>query len=385
MKIAINCAFFQPRGGGIAEYIYNLVSNIEKIDDKNEYILYVLKDIEEDAKKRLTSRFRVKYLPYGSSYADVLKRSMFEQRFWSKEETTEKFDLFHSPFFHSPTFKKAKVIITVHDMRFYRFPHTYKRLRYLFLKYKVKKSVNAANHIIAISEFTKNEIIEAYGTPSHKITVIPEAINRERFSLQQTNKVQDDISLLNSGYILSVGHIEPRKNYERLIAAFRKLKEQREFSSIKLVIVGKKDHHCDSVMRMIDKTPDVVYKNFVSHEMLLWLYSHARLFVFPSFYEGFGFPPLEAGNLGVISAVSNVSSIPEVCGDAVAYFNPYDIDEIKDVMAKCLSDCNLRKQLSDNMVLQLDKLSWQRNARQTIELYESVYERRNNSHTDGNV
>ena len=152
-----------------------------------------------------------------------------------------------------------------------------------------------------------------------------------------------------------------------------------------MVIVGKKNHHCDSVMRMIDKTPDVVYKNFVSHEMLLWLYSHARLFVFPSFYEGFGFPPLEAGNLGVISAVSNVSSIPEVCGDAVAYFNPYNIEEIKDVMAKCLSDCNLRKQLRDNMVLQLDKLSWQRNARQTIELYESVYERRNNSHTDGNV
>lgn len=374
MKIAINCAFFQPRGGGIAEYIYNLVRNIEEIDNQNEYILYVLKDTEEEAKKRLTTRFRVKTLPFGSSYIDVIKRSIFEQVFWNQEETKERFDLFHSPFFHSPSFKHARVVITVHDLRFFRFPYTYRKLRYLFLKYKVKKSVKSADHIIAISQFTKNELIEAYGIPNERITVIHEAINRNRFSSKKTKEIPLNgyQKLLEEPYILSVGHIEPRKNYERLISAFAKLKTQKRFSSLKLVIVGKKGHHYKTVLKMINDTPDVIYMNFVTHDMLVWLYSHARLFIFPSFYEGFGFPPLEAGALGVISAVSNVSSIPEVCGDAVAYFDPYDIEDMEKTINGCLNDGALREKLRQKMDIQLQRFSWYDNAKQTIVLYHTI-------------
>ena len=374
MKIAINCAFFQPRGGGIAEYIRNLVSNVEKIDTEDEYILYVLEDIEQYARDNMPSRFRIKTIPYTVSYRDKIKRSLFEQRFWSNEEETERFDIYHSPFFHSPHFKKAKVIITVHDLRFYRFPRTYTFPRYVFLKYKVRKSVKAADHIITISAFTKSELMDAYKLPSEKITVIHEAINRERFSRETPESAIhfDNVNLTGADYVLSVGHIEPRKNYERLMVAFEKMKETNAFPNLKLVIVGKKDNHCKRVLKMVNELPDVVYLNFVSHDQLLWLYRHAKLFVFPSFYEGFGFPPLEAGCLGAISAVSNVSSMPEVCGDAVAYFNPYDVDEMASVMARCLSDEKYRLELRERMNQQLDIFSWRDNAVETVAIYKKV-------------
>ena len=374
MKIAINCIFYQPKGGGIAEYIYNLVNNIEELDHSNEYVLYVLNDQLDFARKNLPSRFKLKVLPYGTSYVDVIKRSLFAQTFWTKEEKIERFDVFHSPFFHSPKFKNAKVIITVHDMRFYRFPYTYTLPRYVFLKYKVRRSVKAADRIITISQFTKDELMDAYHLPDNKITVIHEAINRDRFS---KNKIQDftlpeNLEFLEKGYILSVGHIEPRKNYDRLINAFVKLKTGDKFSDLKLVIVGKKGHHYKNTLNLISETPDVIYLNFVSHELLVWLYNHASLFVFPSYYEGFGFPPLEAGCSNVVSAVSNVSSMPEICGDAVAYFNPYDTNEMANVMKTCLDDTKLRNYLMERMKLQLDKYSWKINASRTIELYNSM-------------
>ena len=374
MKIAINCIFYQPKGGGIAEYIYNLVNNIEELDHSNEYVLYVLNDQLDFARKNLPSRFKLKVLPYGTSYVDVIKRSLFAQAFWTKEEKIERFDVFHSPFFHSPKFKNAKVIITVHDMRFYRFPYTYTLPRYVFLKYKVRRSVKAADRIITISQFTKDELMDAYHLPDNKITVIHEAINRDRFS---ENKIQDftlpeNLEFLEKGYILSVGHIEPRKNYDRLINAFVKLKTGDKFSDLKLVIVGKKGHHYKNTLNLISETPDVIYLNFVSHELLVWLYNHASLFVFPSYYEGFGFPPLEAGCSNVVSAVSNVSSMPEICGDAVAYFNPYDTNEMANVMKTCLDDKKLRNYLMERMKLQLDKYSWKINASRTIELYNSM-------------
>ena len=371
MKIAINCAFFLPRGGGIAEYIRNLVSNIERIDTENEYLLYVLRNMEQYARENLPSRFRIKTMPYTTIYKDRIRRSLFEQSFWSKEEETERFDIFHSPFFHSPHFKKAKVIITVHDLRFYRFPRTYTFPRYIFLKYKVRKSVKAANHIITISDFTKRELMDAYKLSTEKITVIHEAINQERFSLEgsSSNETPEGLEYVGNEYILSVGHVEPRKNYERLIMAFQRMKDA--FPNLKLVIVGQKGHHYEHFLKLTRETRDVVYLDFVNFKRLLWLYKHARLFAFPSIYEGFGFPPLEAGSLGIVSAVSNVSSIPEVCGDAVAYFDPYNVDQIASVMTKCLSDEKYRSELREKIKPQLDKFSWRDNALQTVAIYKS--------------
>jgi glycosyltransferase involved in cell wall biosynthesis len=168
---------------------------------------------------------------------------------------------------------------------------------------------------------------------------------------------------------LTVGHIEPRKNYERLLKAFSILKNDPRNDDLKLVIVGKPYVNAEHIIGEITKNPDVIYMNFVSHELLSWLYSNTFLFVFPSFYEGFGFTPLEAGCFNAISAVSNASSIPEVCGDAAAYFDPYNVEDMADTISRCIYDKDLRNSLHEKITKQIDKFSWATHARETLEVY----------------
>lgn len=374
MKIAINCAFFQPQGGGIKEYIQNLVENLSILDTENEYILYVLDDYEEYARENLRTNFKVKAIPFkGTGLANVMYRSAFEKFFWAKEEKREKWDIFHSPFFHSHIPKKAKLILTVHDMRFFRYPETYTFLRYQFLKRAVKRSITKADKIISISKFTKDEIHEAYKTDLDKIEVVHEAINPKHFRSVKldTNDEKLIYNLKDSPFILSVGHLEPRKNYDKLISAYQKIKRELP-KCTKLVIVGKLGHNYYQTLKAIKNDPDILYLNFVSQELLNWLYQNSSLFLFPSFYEGFGFPPLEAGIHGTISAVSNISSMPEVCGDAVLYFDPYDINEMADTIKSGLTNELLREKLRYKMKHQISYFSWKNNANKTIKIYESL-------------
>ncbi|HBV83459.1 MAG TPA: hypothetical protein DEB74_11875 [Lachnospiraceae bacterium] len=378
MKVAINASFLVPKGGGIKEYIKNLIINLVEVSDNIELVVYVSLGMGNYARSILPDKIRIVETPY--KHGDIIstiKRSIFEQHFWNKEEKKENFDIFHSPFFHSPKMEKAKVIITVHDLRFYRFPKTYGFLRYCFLKYKVPQSVKKASHIIAISDFTKSELIEAYNIPATQITTIHESINKSDFSfkgkkLVDTSDIKIAEKLANKRIILSVGHIEPRKNYKRLIVAFNKVK--KEVSDAQLVIVGKKNLDFAEVFRMMNEVPDVHYLDFVSSEMLVWLYANSSLFVFPSIYEGFGFPPLEAATNGVISAVSRISSMPEICGDSVAYFNPYDVDDIAQIILKCLTDNSYRTELKSRLLPNLQRFSWRKNAEETLQLYNVVNE-----------
>lgn len=378
MKIAINCMFCQPKGGGIKEYIYNIVNALSRIDKENEYILYVLQDCLEFASGLLPKvpNMRIKATPYGESFMSVIKRSLFSNQYWLEEEKKEKFDLFHSPFFHSPKLKKAKVVITVHDLRFYRYPYTYTFLRYQFLRRAVRRSINNADHIISISSFTKSEIIDAYKIDSDKCTVVLEAINRNDFSSSQLVNYQlEDMAkhLHGKKFILSVGHIEPRKNYMRLIEAFKKIKQTNQCADdLHLVIVGKKGHHYEDVIKEIDATPNVHYLNFVSRNLLLWLYQNAAVFAFPSIYEGFGFPPLEAACFGTISSVSNISSIPEVCGDSVDYFDPLNIDDMAASLSRCLYDESVIEEKKSRLLPNLDRFSWDKNAEETLAIYKKI-------------
>lgn len=377
MKIAINCAFFQPKGGGIKEYIQNLIENLSAVDNTNEYVIYVLQDQRKYSNQNLNigSNFKLKEIPFKSSgIVNKIYRSLFDNRFWLREERLEKWDLFHSTFFHGPKLKHTPLLLTVHDMRFFRFPETYTFLRYSFLKRAVKKSISRANHIISISDFTKSEICEAYNVDAKKITTIHEAINLHHFSLQPLTSNNDKLlaeTLSVGKFILTVGHMEPRKNYNRLIKAFEKI---RPDENLKLVIVGKKTHDYEETLKLIESNPNVIYLNFVSDALLNWLYKNAQLFIFPSIYEGFGFPPLEAAAHGTISAVSNVSSMPEVCGNAVCYFDPYSIDDIASTINKLLNDSDLRSSLHSKSKSQLQNFSWKTNAEETITVYKNVVE-----------
>lgn len=378
MKIAINCMFCFPQGGGIKEYIINLTNYLAKTDVQNEYILYVLEDQYNYAIKKLPSAFRVKTLPYKNTFLSKIKRSLFSQRFWSREERMEAFDIFHSPFYYAPKMNRAKLVLTVHDMRLYRYPNTYGFLRLLFLKNVVKDSIARADIIIAISQFTKNEIVDICKVKSEKVVVIHEAINRLAFSVDQLEgyTLPNDYSYLRGcRFLFSLSHIEPRKNYVRLIKAFSLLKAKGGFDDLRLIIAGRQNLDADSVLKLVKDTPGVDYLDYVPGKVLFWLYHHASLFVFPSYYEGFGFPPLEAASLGTVSVVSNVSSIPEVCGDCAFYFNPYDEQDICNKIYDALSNEDKVLKKKKKLYNQLNKFSWENNAHCTLMVYEQVNEK----------
>ena len=371
MKIAINCSFFIPKGGGIKEYIFNLVSNLNLLDNTNEYILYVAADQYDYAKVNLPSKMRIKKTPFNSN--ESIMRSIFEKKFYMKEEQLEKFDIFHSPFFHIPTLKNAIKVITIHDLRLYRYPKTYSLFRYLFLKHTVGKSITKADHIIAISEFTKSELLSLFKISADKITVIHEAVNSFFFNENIIKDYKfDNCELINNPFLLTVGHIEPRKNYENLIYAFNKVK--KEYSgSLKLVIVGRKHLSYKVILDLIRGSNDIVYLDFVEHKQLIWLYKNAKMFLFPSYYEGFGFPPLEAATLNTVSIVSNRSSIPEVCGNSSFYFDPSDVNSITKTILFALNSPDevemKRKILKEN----INRFSWKTNAQRTMSIYNSLY------------
>lgn len=373
MKIAINCQFCAPkRGGGIKEYIVSLTNQLEKVDQQNEYVLYVMEDQLEYAKTQLPTRFKLKPIPYRKNYISKVKRSLFAQRFWTEEEKEEAFDVFHSPFFHAPKMRKARIVMTVHDLRLYRYPETYSFLRYQFLKRAVKESIDRVDQIIAISQFTKDEIIDTCGVSPDKVTVIPEAINRSFFNadvIKDYSLPQEYAYLKDCRFLFCLSQIEPRKNHARLIKAFSAIKAMGGFDDLRLVLAGRKLLNARPVLKLIAETPDVVYLDYVPTEMMLWLYRNASLFVYPSYYEGFGFPPLEAASLGTVSAVGNLSSVPEVCGDCAFYFDPYDVSDMSKVIAAALKDESLIQEKKARLESQLNKFSWEKNAIETIKVY----------------
>jgi len=370
MKIAINCIYHES-GGGIGEYIHNLVKELVLLEKNHDFVFYITKESEIKFRDLTKGVGVIKIFPYDSN--KKIKRAIFQQFFWKNEEKVEKFDVFHSPFFYGPKFKKAKTILTVHDLRFLNYPKSYEIKRYLFLKYAVKKAVSEASRIITISNFTKNEICKFYEIETSKITVIYEAIDKDGFKLNVNNntRVIKNETITGMKYILAVGHIEPRKNYIRLIDAYLALPKKTK-EDYKLVIVGRQNYDYGKIISKIKESDGVIYLDFVSREDLIWLYANCKIHAFPSYYEGFGFSSLESGIFGKPTIGSNQSSIPEISGKGGVYFDPFSTEDIKNKIAEVLSNESLYNELSNNAFVNTEKFSWEQNAIETCKVYESV-------------
>jgi glycosyltransferase involved in cell wall biosynthesis len=277
-----------------------------------------------------------------------------------------------------PPFMPCPTVTTIQDISFKRFPRFFGLKDRLILDLGVRWARSAAARIIVPSEHTKKEIVQLYRVDPDKISVIHLGVDRrfEPVDRDQARQIAAERYGIRSPYVLTVGVIQPRKNLGRLLDGFAGLKGIRQ-TNHKLVIVGKPGWKETNLQRRIDELglgEDVIFTGYVPREDLPALYSGADAFVYPSVYEGFGLPPLEAMACGTPVITGNRSSLPEVVGEAGIMVDPYDAEAFARAMANVLSSESLRNEMSALGIARAAKFTWDETARETLEVYHSVGE-----------
>ncbi len=375
-RIGIDARFYGPLGKGLGRYTQEIVDNVLKIDRNNEYVIFLSKDNFDELQSDHPHLKKV--------LADVRWYTAAEQFLMPWLIYKEKLDLIHFPHFNVPIFCPVKFIVTVHDLILTKFP-TMRATTLGPLKYVIKNAlyrvvirhaVKASEKVIAISNFTKQDIIKHFGIASDKVAMTYEGTTDLSSGSDSRFTSKLDQSEVLSGYcilepyILYVGNAYPHKNLEFLITVFSEVK--KEISDLKLVLVGKKDYFYSRLkdFALTFKDESVIFPGYVPDRELEVLFSHAVAYIFPSKYEGFGLPPLEAMSRGCPVISSDATCLPEVLGDAALYFNPDDASALAKQIKRLLGDQDLRKALISKGYAQSKLYDWYRCAEQTHELYE---------------
>ena len=374
MKIGIdirNFSFSRESRAGWYQYTYNLVSNLLAIDFQNNYTLLSTlrhgKGFEGD--ERIVSRF-VRRLP------GRLTELLLERLSVPIEFLLGKIDIFHGPCYFVPSSLHCKSIVTIHDLMFLRHPEFLRQEWVASLNKDIYASVKRADAVITVSNFTKGEIIELLNVPADKIKVIYNGIASCFYPVQDRLKIEDIKSKygIKSPYLIFVGNIEPKKNIETLILACAELRKSTTYK-YPLVVVGKKAWHFETVWEVVKQLhgeEDTIFTDVVDGNDLPLLYSGAELFIFPSLFEGFGIPVIEAMACGTPVVASNRTSIPEISGDAALLYDPLNVDEMRGAMYNVLSNPSLRGQLVEKGFERAKYFSWEKTARETLKLYQEM-------------
>ena len=285
-------------------------------------------------------------------------------------------DLLFVPAHVLPIVHPRRSVVTVHDLGYLYYPQAHRLLDRLYLDLSTRYNARAATHLIADSSATKRDLIERYGTDPDKITVVYPGYDEMTFQPVRDEKAIGAVKArygITGDYILFVGTLQPRKNLIRLIEAFSNI--QYPISNVQLVIAGKKGWLYREIFQQVEKLGlegKVVFTGYVPEGDLPTLLSGARLFVFPSLYEGFGLPVLEALACGTPVVCSNASSLPEVAGDAAVLVDPLDVEGLAAALERVLRDEDLRAELIERGFEQTRKFSWERCARETLKVLENV-------------
>jgi glycosyltransferase involved in cell wall biosynthesis len=366
MKIGLITSAIDGNRAGIAMYIYNLVSNLTVIDKANEYTLvhhYKTQDDIYQANRELI-------IPYPKI---PLQKTIGENLFLPLKLRKYDFDIVHELSQKSSFVVNlsAKRILTIHDLTPLLFPQTHSKFVVFLHRYLLPRASKNADKIIAASVNTKRDIIKHLKVPEDKIEVIYYGRD-ERFIVLSEKEVEEARAKydLPQRYILSVCTLEPRKNMPTLIKAYHKLRGKG--IEHKLVVVGAKGWKYSRIfqtVRELGLENDITFLGYVSNQDLPGIYNLADLFVFPSLYEGFGLPPLEAMACGCPVITSNTSSLPEVVGDAAIMTDPYNVDEIANAMYEVLTNQALRKEMLEKGLNRAKTFSWDKAARETMKVY----------------
>jgi glycosyltransferase involved in cell wall biosynthesis len=367
MRIGIDARLVYYSQAGIGQYILHLVDGLARVDQQSEYFL--LQSRKDDTTILEQDNFRRVSLWTPSHHR-------LERYALNVELVRLGLDVLHSPDFIPPHRPTCKSVITVHDLAFLLYPHflTKESARYYG---HIDQAVRWTDQIIAVSESTKRDTVQHLGVPEDKITVVHEAaspIFRPIDKAQAREQVRDRHGV-DAPYILFVSTIEPRKNVPTLVRALWQLSECYK-EDVHLVLAGGKGWLFEDAFAIVEELQmdgRVHFVGRVSSEELLYLYNAAELLAHPAFYEGFGLPPLEAMACGLPVVVSNVASLPEVVGDAGILIDPHDVDELTVAIWRVLNDDDLEQEMREKGLRQAARFSWERAARETLEIYRLAY------------
>ncbi|YAI81845.1 MAG: glycosyltransferase family 4 protein [cyanobacterium endosymbiont of Rhopalodia sterrenbergii] len=382
-KVCLDGTPLRGKLSGIGVYTLNIIASLAKLQEAEHFELEIY--FHPSVKNWLLRNFSVPHfltyypqvsiLPIPVTIADVLAK--YPNPVLSHfEGYLKKPNVLHGTDHYVYPYRNSRKIMTIHDLTFLKYPQYSTTLVQGYLD-RIKRCLTWTDLIITFSESTKQDIIEYLNINPDIIRTIYEA---SRYS---SNEIKpDQVELLKNSinynfsipYLLFVSTLEPRKNVITLIKAFDYLKEQHKIPH-NLILIGQKGWKYQSIFEAIKNSKyqqSIYYLNYLSNESLAFFYSQTEAFIYPSFYEGFGLPVLEAMTLGSPVITSNTSSLPEIAGDAALLINPNDFLELAEAILKVISDSQLRKELTKKGKERAKLFSWEKTAQETLKAYQLI-------------
>ena len=350
------------RSAGITWYIYNLLAQLPEIDQGIQCTAFTS---ERRYRGSPPVELRLSHLP---THRPAV-RIVWEQLIQPFAARRAGLDLLHGMAYVGPLGSGCPFVVTIHDLSFLLYPQSFRPLNRLYLKLFARLSAQRARRVIAVSESTKRDAVKQYGIAPEQVDVVHNGVDPAFHPLPagQVSAFRADRGLPER-FILFVGTLEPRKNIARLIQAYAQLPGARP----PLFFVGGKGWFYDEIFALVERLnlgAEVHFAGYVSTDELPWWYNAADLFVYPSLYEGFGLPPLEAMACGTPVVTSTASSLPEVVGQAGLLVEPTDTEGLAAAMGRSLTDGDLRVQMKAMGLARAAGFSWQETARRTADSY----------------
>jgi glycosyltransferase involved in cell wall biosynthesis len=380
MRIALNAHLLSfaatYRGAGISRSIANLLRGLQVVDAENEYTVFL--DTRHVPPGFLTApNFRPALSPLPTAWPPA--RLLWEQLVQPIELARRHSDLLHALAYVLPLAWTGPSVVTVYDLSFWRTPERFPAAQRLYLATLTRLSVRRAARVIAISQSTKRDLVELMGVPADRVRVVPLAIEEEFRPVTEAAALADLRRRrgLPEHMILYVGTLEPRKNLVTLLEAYARCRGETSPESPwpPLVLAGGKGWGYEAIFAAVERlglSEAVLLPGFVPHgELPLW-YSAADIFVYPSLYEGFGLPVLEAMACGTPVITSNVSSLPEVAGEAGLLVDPTDAEALAEALRQVWRDADLRQEMRTRGLAQAARFSLAALARQTMTVYQEA-------------